>query len=113
MEQPTEPPSLPPMISTCRHCGRAREEHYDRGERGSLACTAAHTLFEAGLTRKDVELQLSNLNQSYQRLYDEKVQLQEALTELLDLDARRPIETTWWRKWWDEARARAEALLTK
>jgi len=99
------------MISHCRHCGRSREEHYDRGGLSTLACTAPHTLFEVGLTRQEIELQLSNLNQSYQRLYTEKTKLAESLTELLDLDDRRPADITWWRKWWNEARERAEALL--
>jgi hypothetical protein len=41
----------------------------------------------------------------------ENTNLRKALQKLLDLDAQRPVDPTWWRKWWDEARAEAEALL--
>lgn len=110
-EPVTEEASPLPMISTCRNCGRPREEHYDRGERGSLVCPGALHMYAAGLTRRDIEIQRDNLDQQYQRLYVENVRARNVLKELLELDDARPVDPTFWRKWWNEARDRAIAVL--
>jgi hypothetical protein len=44
-------------------------------------------------------------------LSDENVALRTVLGKLLKLDKERPIDPIYWRKWWDEARAEAEAIL--
>ncbi|RPH54299.1 MAG: hypothetical protein EHM84_02085 [Lysobacterales bacterium] len=44
-------------------------------------------------------------------LYTENTRLRTVLKELLDLDDRRPIDPVFWRRHWDEARARAKASL--
>lgn len=44
-------------------------------------------------------------------LSDENVALRTVLGRLLELDDSRPIDTTWWRRHWDEALTEAKALL--
>ncbi len=38
-------------------------------------------------------------------------EMAEALTDLLRLDATRPVDTTWWRRHWDDAKLRATNAL--
>jgi len=44
-------------------------------------------------------------------LSDENVALRVVLTKLLELDAKRPADTTFWARWWDETVAEAKTLL--
>lgn len=48
-----------------------------------------------------------------QELYEQNVLLRDALKALLDLDDKRPVDPTWWRRHWDDARERAKALLAQ
>jgi hypothetical protein len=48
---------------------------------------------------------------TYAELEAENRRLRSVLSELMTLDSKRPLDTVYWRQWWEKALAKASRLL--